>query len=344
MTFEEIGAALIARFGPDTVHQDAEALSPAILVPPQNLTDAALFLRETEGLELDYLCNLTAVDYPPDRMQMVYHLFSTTFLHALTLKVDLPREAPRVSTVSSVWPAANWHEREMYDLLGVDFEGHPDQRRILMPELWEGHPLRKDWEEPTHYRGMPTTRTFSNELYTERDDELRRFLPLRALLVHDEDGSSAVDVGAVVARRLALGDIVTEFRPVSQADPSQLSDYDLLIFGVNAPGLLVASTVSPVGTFVDLLTNLNGMPCAIYLTYRGHPAKAIRTLDAKVRQKNGRILATGAVVRGRTEIDPNDLAARILDQVRMGNLPRREAPVEKPEMTASPAEQAADAS
>jgi NADH:ubiquinone oxidoreductase subunit C len=70
------------------------------------------------------------------------------------LKAQLPREDPRVPTVEGVWPVANWHEREGYDMFGVTFEGHSDPRRILLPDDWEGHPLRKDWVDPDFYNGM----------------------------------------------------------------------------------------------------------------------------------------------------------------------------------------------
>ncbi len=89
---------------------------------------------------------------------MVYHLFSYTLRHWMVLKVDTPRDNPVVPTVSGVWRAAEWQEREVYDLLGVTFTGHPDLRRILMPEDWPGHPLRKDFVEPQEYHGISTSR------------------------------------------------------------------------------------------------------------------------------------------------------------------------------------------
>ena len=79
---------------------------------------------------------------------MVYHLFSYSNRHGAVLKVKLPRENPRVATLEGVWKSANWMEREIFDLIGVNFEGHSDMRRILMPEDWIGHPQRKDFVEP----------------------------------------------------------------------------------------------------------------------------------------------------------------------------------------------------
>ena len=85
---------------------------------------------------------------------MSYDLISTVFGHAVALKVVLDRTAPRVESVWAVWPAAEWHEREAYDLMGVTFLNHPDLRRILLPEDWVGHPLRKDDQEALEYKGI----------------------------------------------------------------------------------------------------------------------------------------------------------------------------------------------
>ena len=87
-------------------------------------------------------------------MEIVYNLFSYQHRHVFTLKVHLDREAPSAPTVEKTWGVANWHEREAYDMFGIRFEGHSDLRRILLPDDWEGFPLRKDWEDPEHYNGM----------------------------------------------------------------------------------------------------------------------------------------------------------------------------------------------
>jgi len=115
--------------------------------------------RTDAALRFDCLSNLTGVDYPKEsHIQVVYHLFSYALRHSFVLKVNASRDDPRVATVSSVWSTADWQEREAFDLLGVHFEGHPDLRRILMPEDWPGHPLRKDFVEPQEYHGIPTSR------------------------------------------------------------------------------------------------------------------------------------------------------------------------------------------
>ncbi len=121
------------------------------------IVDVCRFLRDDSETAIDCLSNETGVDYK-DRIEVVYHLFSYKHRHSCVLKVKLPRENPVVATVEGIWSAANWMEREIFDLLGVTFEGHSDMRRILMPEDWPGHPLRKDFVEPQEYHGISTVR------------------------------------------------------------------------------------------------------------------------------------------------------------------------------------------
>ena len=103
-------------------------------------------LKDEERLSFDYLSNLTAVDYPPERIEVVYHLYSMAKKHGpVALKVKVPRAKPIVASVTPIWRGAEFQEREAYDLYGVIFEGHPDLRRILMWDGFEGHPMRKDY-------------------------------------------------------------------------------------------------------------------------------------------------------------------------------------------------------
>jgi NADH-quinone oxidoreductase subunit C len=116
-------------------------------------------LRDDPELAFDGLMNMTGCDYPDKgHIQIVYSLMSYEHGHELTLKVNAERDAPAVNTVEYVWPAANWLEREVYDLLGVDFVGHSDLRRILLPDDWIGYPLRKDYVEAPDYHGISTIR------------------------------------------------------------------------------------------------------------------------------------------------------------------------------------------
>lgn len=122
-----------------------------VMLLKDRIVDVCRFLHDEPSLRMDHLADLTAVDYstyPGDsgpRFEVVYNLISTVYRHRIRLKVRLPEDDPRIDTVTPVWHTANWHERETYDLMGIRFSGHPDLRRILMPEDWEGHPLRKDY-------------------------------------------------------------------------------------------------------------------------------------------------------------------------------------------------------
>jgi NADH-quinone oxidoreductase subunit C len=130
---------------------------PFAVVEPSSIVAVARFLHDDPGCAMDCLSNETGVDYK-DRIEVVYHLFSYTHRHGCILKVKLPRDHPEVATVEEIWHAANWMEREIFDLLGVNFTGHSDMRRILMPEDWPGFPLRKDFVEPPEYHGISTVR------------------------------------------------------------------------------------------------------------------------------------------------------------------------------------------
>ena len=176
MECDAIYAILCERFGTDIiVGKNAEAIDPWIEVSPSGLADVCRFLRDDERLLFDHLNDLTVIDYlEPDpkkaarfpyepHLEAVYHLSSYATGGRLVIKAPLPRwrddepgELPEVPSVADIWPAANWHEREAYDLLGVRFLGHPDHRRILMPDDWPGHPLRKDYVWPDEYQGIRT--------------------------------------------------------------------------------------------------------------------------------------------------------------------------------------------
>jgi len=154
MTPAEIAALVSERFGAAVVEVKLDGMNPWIVVAPQSILDVCRFLREDPRLAMDHLELLGGVDYK-DRIEVVYITYSMSQRHRITAKVRLPREDPRVASVESIWPVANWHEREAYDMFGVFFEGHSDLRRILCPDDWEGYPLRKDYKYPTQYRDMP---------------------------------------------------------------------------------------------------------------------------------------------------------------------------------------------
>jgi NADH-quinone oxidoreductase subunit C len=161
------------KFGELIVGANLENIDPWIEVSVDGLIQIATYLRDEPSLAFDYLNSITAVDYLhtdekkaakagwEPHLEVVYHLFSMQHKHSLVLKVMLPRwrddtpgELPQVPSVAGVWSTADWHERETYDLLGVEFMGHPNLRRILCPEDWVGYPLRKDYEMPLEYHGI----------------------------------------------------------------------------------------------------------------------------------------------------------------------------------------------
>ena len=159
MECAEIVDRLRARLGEAIGDFDAEARDPCVFVDGSAIEAACRYLQEDGDLAFDALSNLSGVDYPKtQQIQVVYHLYSYRHRHCIVLKVNAPRDAPRVPSICAVWRAANWLEREVFDLLGVVFDGHPDLRRIMLPEDWPGHPLRKDFVEPEEYHGIRTSR------------------------------------------------------------------------------------------------------------------------------------------------------------------------------------------
>jgi NADH-quinone oxidoreductase subunit C len=120
----------------------------SVTVRKGRILDICRFLHDDPDLYLDYLIDLCGVDYlgkKENRFEVVYHLYSIRHRHALRLKAEVPENDARIDSVMQVWIGVNWHERECYDMLGIVFAGHPDLRRVLLPEDWEGYPLRKDY-------------------------------------------------------------------------------------------------------------------------------------------------------------------------------------------------------
>ncbi len=124
------------------------------LVPADKFFELCRWLRSAPELEFDYCASIGGYD-DSQNIWSVLHLYSIKRNHRLVLKVKLDRATPSVASVCGVWAGANWHERESYDMYGIVYEGHPDLRRILLPEDWPGYPLRKDYDFPDHYQGIP---------------------------------------------------------------------------------------------------------------------------------------------------------------------------------------------
>lgn len=120
---------------------------PTVVIPADRLLDAGRYLRDRAEFRFSLLADMTAVDWLPrnPRFEVVYHLVSIERRARLRLKTLVPADVAALPTVADIWPAAGWLEREIWDMFGIAFDGHPDLRRLLMPEDWEGHPLRKDY-------------------------------------------------------------------------------------------------------------------------------------------------------------------------------------------------------
>ncbi len=156
MTEQEIYAKLASHFGAKVMaFVEEETLNPTVIVEAEGITDVCNYLKDTEVLQFDSLMNLAGHD--PDGesdLSVIYHLYSTQLDHYITLKVFVVREHGQVGSVANIYRTADWHEREAYDLYGITFDGHPDLKRILLEEDWEGHPLKKDYVAAEFYRGM----------------------------------------------------------------------------------------------------------------------------------------------------------------------------------------------
>jgi NADH-quinone oxidoreductase subunit C len=156
MTSQELLAAIQAKFSGlqelPKVQGQVRGDELYLAVPPTTLVELCRYLRFDPPLSFDFLSFVTSVDWKT-HFEIVYYLVSTLHKHKLVLKVKVEDRAnPEVPTISTIWPAADWQEREMFDLMGIKFQGHYNLRRILLPEDWEGYPLRKDYvAKPDRY-------------------------------------------------------------------------------------------------------------------------------------------------------------------------------------------------
>ena len=156
MDFEEIKSLLKSQFEDDVVSIDTDATPNALLIQPAAVKAICVFCRDHKQLYFYMLSCLTGIDNGPEEatMEVVYNLYSIPFGHSLMLKTIIDRRKPEIASVAKIWRTAEWHEREAFDLLGIRFRGHPDLRRILLPDDWIGHPLRKDYVEQDKYHGV----------------------------------------------------------------------------------------------------------------------------------------------------------------------------------------------
>jgi NADH-quinone oxidoreductase subunit C len=169
----EIAHALETEFANDVLEVKAFRDQVTVTVNREEIGSICRWLREDPKIEMDYLSDLCAVDCPKNelRFEVVYNLYSLSHRHRIRIKARLPEDELAVDSVVSIWKAADWFEREAFDLFGIDFRNHPDLRRLLLPDNWRGYPLRKDyplkglddWEYPEYEEAMELHR---------RDDEL----------------------------------------------------------------------------------------------------------------------------------------------------------------------------
>jgi NADH-quinone oxidoreductase subunit C len=148
MGTDEIIERLKSRFPDDILSVTEFREQTGITINKKNLLEIAGFLRNEPDLGFDLLRDLCGVDYlnkRTPRFEVVYQMYSIKNKHCIRLNVQVSQKDAHVNSVTSIWTGANWHERECFDLFGIVFDGHPDLRRILMPEDWEGYPLRKDY-------------------------------------------------------------------------------------------------------------------------------------------------------------------------------------------------------
>lgn len=156
MEFSAITALVSDSFSDAVLGEDKQSFPQTLIIEASQIESVCLLLRDHDQTFFDMLSCLTGVDngLESGTMEVIYHLNSIPFQLQLALKVVLPREAPVLPSVVSIWKTANWHEREAFDLFGIRFTNHPDLRRILLPEDWEGHPLRKDYQAQEKYHGI----------------------------------------------------------------------------------------------------------------------------------------------------------------------------------------------
>ncbi len=167
MTSEEISDILRDTFGEAITDSVMDAGRPYVVVDPAKWQDVAAFLRDDPRMRFNMLQCITSIDLlEENQLAAIYDFFSiptdtgaevAKMRHHFAVRLVTDRDNPHLPTVSHLWPTADWHEREAFDMMGIIFDGHPQLERILCPDDWEGYPLRKDYEFPLEYHGIPGT-------------------------------------------------------------------------------------------------------------------------------------------------------------------------------------------
>ena len=148
MTLEGILQIVKDEFKERILSEEVNFGQLSIRVPKDDNTEVILFLKEHKDLKFDHLADLCGVDYfklRDIRYEVVYNLYSIQFKHRIRVKIQVPEDDMEVNSLTYIFKGANWHECECFDMFGIKFRGHPNLRRVFMPENWVGHPLRKDY-------------------------------------------------------------------------------------------------------------------------------------------------------------------------------------------------------
>ena len=168
MTSEALFTILKEEFTADVIEIVVDGPHPHATVNAENWHEIALFLRDDPRMGFNLLRSISALDMlADDKLAAIYDMMAVPFAGAgsdlltttseFAVRIEVDRRDPHIPSVASVWPTANWHEREAFDMMGIVFDGHPDLRRILCCEDWQGYPLRKDYVFPLEYHGIPGT-------------------------------------------------------------------------------------------------------------------------------------------------------------------------------------------
>ena len=154
MTFDELKSYIADKYGSMMTLLDTGRYEPVFEIKAGQLLEVARALRDDENLQFDYLCNLGGTD-TRENFEIVYSIASIYKKHRLDFKIIMPYEHAEIESVQEIWPAANWYEREMWELFGINVKNHGNLKRFLLPDDWDqGHPMRKDWDAPDFIR-MP---------------------------------------------------------------------------------------------------------------------------------------------------------------------------------------------
>ncbi|MFQ5715465.1 MAG: NADH-quinone oxidoreductase subunit C [Nitrospinales bacterium] len=172
MTSDEVVERVKSARGDDILKAEVALGDAVVHLGPGALHEVAAFLKRDPELDFSYLSFISGVDYLDQdrepRFEAVYEFHSIEKNHSIRLRVGLPEENPSVPTLTDLWPSANFSERELFDMFGFDVKGHPNLKRLLMPDDWEGHPLRRDYDLTTEEVAFTHNINYKRELVQER--------------------------------------------------------------------------------------------------------------------------------------------------------------------------------